>query len=110
MCSIQGHAIATSRSYDNYQNYFNLSFPQQHQQQKYQKNKFCNKSNTTHKHFHPAEKNVNHYGLHVSLQMMLVLKINSLCTSKQSQLADIYRTRDDCVQLLFGGSNVHSDQ
>ena len=30
--------------------------------------------------------------------MMLILIVHkSLCTSKQSQLADIYRTRDDCV-------------
>ena len=35
--------------------------------------------------------------------------INSLCASKQSQLADIYRSRDDYVQPLFTtGSNAEN--
>ena len=106
MCSIQGHAIATSRSYDNYQKIIliytaittKLFLPVS--------------SNESHK------QNLSHYRECKSLWVTYVTSefrsiyfgtmskymyriINSLCASKQSQLADIYRSRDDYVQPLF---------
>ena len=104
MCSIQGHAIATSRSYDNYQKIIliytaittKLFLPVS--------------SNESHK------QNLSHYRECKSLWVTYVTSefrsisfgtkymcriINSLCASKQSQLADIYRSRDDYVQPFF---------